>query len=1359
MIIDRTSTTSPDSRTRKSYPSSCLLPLVEQYYSETERLVECLESKDPRNLIALSRSGIALMEILACAFPKVIKRLISGLTEGLLSERALPFLGDLEGKTVTLDDLLLYGSTWSEVNLDVQRMLNGESTVESVALAVGPQANFNLVNPNRFLVLAESQVSTYCNSLAQSISQLGRPYDIGHPFFVFPVNPLSEITLKDIRRALRKLPYPVLDRESTDGTCLSACYLDSRWSCAQFNEHLRMRPGGPSRIHFFFDPRESLWGFCPVAPIHIQHTVSEVADTRFDHRLSAAIHHDFGAFVEAGLQAVAQSNLSKEKIGLAKLQLLTFVSEYRLGCQFLLALDQIRSFPLISVRPHLDLRSATYLFGQTLAQRLVALHQEHISGLHDRDGDEQQHIETRTTSDCDDAIETRVVNTEMYSLLKNSVTSRPIRASGPLRIASHILSNMQQKVDEENRPQGKVNQPGRLRRGMMEYEWIELLSDLSGKGAERIIPQDWAVAFDSLDRQGAMVPIPAVCEDGTIADVKRFGENADVGRYFHAVVASVMKAISDGEARKGVTTRTKNHLPHILTEKIFAALVDFLRERALWIQRNQMNVVRSYYKFGARMTIVENNERHSLYHWCVANGIFEDSEEPNEAAGGHSEKQKETRFIFRPECLEDYADIEAAQLKSSIIAPAKNLVSLFYFLVGASKKEFSPTETLLLLTTCRTAAETRKATLTCLELWLGLDHASSFYEKSHRAFLNKTEFLRKKSAHKEGDIVLEAPLSDKDLDSLRRGSRELTEYLNQVSLKLQTFQKVSAFLEWVRKLIDQNPAYEGMWDEFYYQVHKPDASVEAQAEFDRITFFKELLSNLTQSARHFIEDSTIFRMSSIPRDATLSTPPAHDAHVYLSAYNALVLEEQRRQRFPVFPQVSEKLILMLRSKQPSMTVIAKAYRDELLKIDLQLRSIFQAVWPKPREEVLHPITRELLEGYVVMYDLKASTDEPRDENNTARLRTLNERFRAFCDVLHDPHFNRFFRPTTNDTNQFVFASIQNCVTAVLELLRIAEEEGFRLRISIVCLDREHPVHFVHDDPELAASQIYPIAKRLQDCATQPLVPANFSVNEIVSEHSVYADEKTAQSVRNDLGANTALTPIFLTKIDPKGESLPSRVAVFECVRVEDGVQRPARLLVMLSGSGTTLQNLIDKQGRAFNGEIVRVISNKPGVYGLDRAKTAGIPTLVLSPKAFDNEHHYKLELWEHWKQAEIDFVILAGYLKKVPVDEFWAGKVINIHPALLPKFGGQGMYGIHVHRAVIQGREKETGCTVHFVDGEYDRGPIIEQSRVAVVNEDTEFTLEKKVQAAERELFPKVVADLISGRVVLKNGRAEKSSL
>jgi phosphoribosylglycinamide formyltransferase-1 len=192
--------------------------------------------------------------------------------------------------------------------------------------------------------------------------------------------------------------------------------------------------------------------------------------------------------------------------------------------------------------------------------------------------------------------------------------------------------------------------------------------------------------------------------------------------------------------------------------------------------------------------------------------------------------------------------------------------------------------------------------------------------------------------------------------------------------------------------------------------------------------------------------------------------------------------------------------------------------------------------------------------------------------------------------------------------------------------------------------------------------------------------------------------------------------------------------------------------VLASHEGTTLQALLDAcASGALPASVVLVISNNSGSGALRRAADAGVPSLHLSSGVHPDLAELDGAIRDALLAAHVDVVFLAGYMKKLGprVLAAFAGRILNTHPALLPKFGGEGMYGMNVHRAVIAAGERESGPSVHLVDGDYDTGAVVEQRRVPVDPGDTPESLAARVQACERELVVEVFRELAIGKRAL----------
>ena len=197
-----------------------------------------------------------------------------------------------------------------------------------------------------------------------------------------------------------------------------------------------------------------------------------------------------------------------------------------------------------------------------------------------------------------------------------------------------------------------------------------------------------------------------------------------------------------------------------------------------------------------------------------------------------------------------------------------------------------------------------------------------------------------------------------------------------------------------------------------------------------------------------------------------------------------------------------------------------------------------------------------------------------------------------------------------------------------------------------------------------------------------------------------------------------------------------------------------RVAVCVSGGGTNLQAIIDalKSGKITDTQIVRVISNNKNAFALTRAQNAGIEGVCVSPRDFENREKFNEALLECLREADPDLIVLAGFMVAVPacVINAYRGKIINIHPALIPSFCGKGYYGLHVHEKVLERGAKVTGATVHFVDEDLDHGPILLQKAVEVREGDTPEVLQRRVmEEAEWILLPRAISLIAQGRVTI----------
>ena len=183
-----------------------------------------------------------------------------------------------------------------------------------------------------------------------------------------------------------------------------------------------------------------------------------------------------------------------------------------------------------------------------------------------------------------------------------------------------------------------------------------------------------------------------------------------------------------------------------------------------------------------------------------------------------------------------------------------------------------------------------------------------------------------------------------------------------------------------------------------------------------------------------------------------------------------------------------------------------------------------------------------------------------------------------------------------------------------------------------------------------------------------------------------------------------------------------------------------KIVIFASGSGTNAENIIQHFKCNNIGEVVSVFTNNPKAYVIERAKKFQIPTVI-----FSKEELIDSKVLQKINTFQPDLIVLAGFLLKFPknIVESYPNEIINIHPALLPKYGGKGMYGMNVHKAIVENKEKETGITIHYVNENYDEGNIIFKKKVTVLVTDTPEVVAEKIHELEQKYFPSVIEDLL----------------
>ena len=208
------------------------------------------------------------------------------------------------------------------------------------------------------------------------------------------------------------------------------------------------------------------------------------------------------------------------------------------------------------------------------------------------------------------------------------------------------------------------------------------------------------------------------------------------------------------------------------------------------------------------------------------------------------------------------------------------------------------------------------------------------------------------------------------------------------------------------------------------------------------------------------------------------------------------------------------------------------------------------------------------------------------------------------------------------------------------------------------------------------------------------------------------------------------------------------------MKLHPSVSSPLSIAVLISGGGTTFRNLVEKRDAGeLDVDFKLVISSSAQAKGLQYATELSVPAEVVEHKMFDDTQRFSEAIFSHCREAGVDLVVMGGFLKQVVIPEDFRWRVMNIHPALIPAFCGQGFYGLRVHQAVLDHGAKISGCTVHLVDDQYDHGPIILQRAVEVLDNDTADTLASRVFERECAAYPEAIRRYAAGQLKVEGQR------
>jgi len=323
----------------------------------------------------------------------------------------------------------------------------------------------------------------------------------------------------------------------------------------------------------------------------------------------------------------------------------------------------------------------------------------------------------------------------------------------------------------------------------------------------------------------------------------------------------------------------------------------------------------------------------------------------------------------------------------------------------------------------------------------------------------------------------------------------------------------------------------------------------------------------------------------------------------------------------------------------------------------------------------------------------------------------------------------FIGQTTNNVAEY---------TAICKALEAAKQIGAKQ--LMVFSDSELLVKQLNGEYKVKSEQIRSLFRQAVDMLGDF---ENWKVQHIVREKNKDADKLVNRAL--NLGRDVDSVRAPKEKVSNGVEGEPAAAAQNK---------KPIRLGVLISGGGTTLMNILEyiNKGR-LNAELAIVISSRSTVAGVEKAKTAGLNVKIIRKKDFPDIDEFSKRIEEELVAANVDLVVQGGWLCLWKIPARYENRVMNIHPALLPSFGGEGMWGHHVHEAVLEAGCKVSGCTVHFCTNEYDKGPIIVQRTCDVKDNDTPETLATRVFEQECIAYPQAIGLFAEGKLLVQNGK------
>jgi len=1116
--------------------------LLSENRSAADGLRACLLKEQPALIVGIARSGLRLLEVLFRFDEELQKRF----NQRLISEKALPFLPVQQvDSVVVIDDLVLFGSTFAEILSDTCKIFQTE------AKAIGFAACEESVDPRFkrilkwFLPLYKDQVDWYCDIAAQAFRTLGKTYDIDHPVFEIHMND-SFRTRAEVISLLNDSGFRFTETTSMSekennifSFCINYIYSPDLLSTLLHPEHISLT--GPEKVRFQFNLPRNLLTINPICPVRIlPQEAAKILEGDIQDKWFVPSYDVLNDLLAQAVEALKQGFFKRgTKLGVSFLQTLTFFLEYILGlsaAKMILEKGDSSAFvPSIGLARE-DLQ---YLFGPELAEKFHKIHRDHNEEL-------LQHPVQITQSKFPRDEEHSLINVALWEKIASRLSDDVLRKSSPGLIPARMLIPMRDVMDTERRSRG-VGTEGRLRGGFYYFEWQVILSELC-KRAGKV----WDTAFfspllDHLIDCGAVVPICIEAQDGSLGRAFRFGEGIDRPLKLNYFLSNVTGHLQ----KRGREERLiSNNLPRMLFEKTMVAMEPLISRNIPWHAQPHFNVTKEFEKFGARLIVHDYDSSYDLRGWGLENGILVRAEEDtgDELRDG---------YTFAPESLDAYASVGDGEFDARILAPAKSIVELVLFLSSRVEprkrgREVNLKRLLVGLTTCGTEEDTHKAIKGELEIWLGLKSGERYAFKSYRSFLANLRTLA-------------------GLDS--QSSSAMDEYIATVKQSLEKhiavlpaeaefkthlfYHHMENLRNWIDQQLAEVPVYQTVWDTYFKGRFNPLPSPAKQADKARLEGFTKLIKTISSLSRTLMNELDYWPDSRKEEQKYDENGELKDCAYYVRRYN----KERREligQDFTVnLATLSEGLTEKLYAL-PDRLVKIRFFVGEISKLFENLREVYAACFPLPSSVEVrteYPIVT------MVMYDIKRSSDEHRDEENARKLGNLNQMVADYGKTFEDEWFNDSFKPVTNDRNHCLVESPLNGIKLASYLAEKSASLGFFLRIGICESKKKMPVVTLLRQLDLKNSDLFVVTDRITECKKH--VKEGYSpVKEKENDSDIFLDLATKESLLNCRGPNKPKEDQFswVTTIKPKGEALPETIEIWGFEPTKTAIERQLPLI-------------------------------------------------------------------------------------------------------------------------------------------------------------------------------------------------------